>query len=93
MSGIDRWLWPSASELGLSAVPSDARTILDMTKDVAHNVDRPAAPVTAYLVGIAVGRGKPLPRRLSVSRNWPTPGQAIRRKLTQAEPTRVSRGR
>jgi hypothetical protein len=60
MSGIDRWTGAVSSELGLNAVPSDTRTILDMTKVVAHNVDRPAAPVTAYLVGIAVGRGKPL---------------------------------
>jgi hypothetical protein len=64
MSGIDRWVMAVSEELGLSAVPSDVRTILDMTKDVAHNVDRPAAPVTAYLVGIAVGRGKPLPEAL-----------------------------
>jgi uncharacterized protein DUF6457 len=64
MSGIDRWVMAVSEELGLSAVPSDTRTILDMTKDVAHNVDRPAAPVTAYLVGIAVGRGKPLPEAL-----------------------------
>jgi hypothetical protein len=61
MSGIDRWVMAVSQELGLSAVPSDTRTILEMTKDVAHNVDRPAAPVTAYLVGIAVGRGKSLP--------------------------------
>ena len=60
MSGIDRWVGSVSQELGLVAVPSDTRTILDMTKIVAHNVDRPAAPVTAYLIGIAVGRGKPL---------------------------------
>jgi hypothetical protein len=60
MSGIDRWVGAVSQELGLIAVPSDTRTILDMTKVVAHNVDRPAAPVTAYLVGIAVGQGKPL---------------------------------
>jgi hypothetical protein len=60
MSGIDRWVGAVSQELGLIAVPSDTRTILDLTKVVAHNVDRPAAPVTAYLVGIAVGRGKPL---------------------------------
>jgi hypothetical protein len=27
---------------------------------VAHTVDRPAAPLTAYLWGVAVGRGEPL---------------------------------
>ena len=30
--------------------------VLDMTKDVAHGVARPAAPISAYLLGLAVGR-------------------------------------
>jgi hypothetical protein len=60
-SAIDRWVMAVAEELGVTPNPADTRIILDMTKDVAHNVDRPAAPVTAYLIGIAVGQGrKPL---------------------------------
>ena len=35
----------------------DARTVLDVARDVAHTVERPAAPVTTYLVGLAVGGG------------------------------------
>ena len=35
--------------------------MLDLTRDVAHGVARPAAPLTAYLVGVAVGRGLTLP--------------------------------
>ena len=35
--------------------------MLDLTRDVAHGVARPAAPLTAYLVGMAVGRGLALP--------------------------------
>ena len=31
--------------------------MLDVARDVAHAVERPAAPVTAYLLGVAVGRG------------------------------------
>jgi hypothetical protein len=31
--------------------------VLDVARDVAHNVERPAAPVSTYLVGVAVGRG------------------------------------
>jgi hypothetical protein len=34
--------------------------VLDVARDVAHEVDRPAAPVTAYLLGMAVGRGQNL---------------------------------
>ncbi|MFC4560732.1 DUF6457 domain-containing protein [Nocardiopsis mangrovi] len=37
--------------------PSDVKLILDLAKDAAHSVARPAAPLTAYLLGIAVGRG------------------------------------
>lgn len=35
----------------------DVDLILDLAKDAAHSVARPAAPLTAYLLGIAVGRG------------------------------------
>ena len=31
--------------------------VLDLARDVAHQVLRPGAPVTAYLLGLAVGRG------------------------------------
>ncbi|MDG6101140.1 DUF6457 domain-containing protein [Dactylosporangium aurantiacum] len=31
--------------------------ILDLARDVAHNVARPGAPLTAFLLGVAVGRG------------------------------------
>ncbi len=63
------------SDLGLDPGTADARKILDVTRDVAHNVDRPSAPVTAYLMGVAVGRGMPLNRAASCVRQlaegWP----------------------
>jgi len=62
MSAMDRWIMTVSSDLGLDPGSADARAILDLARDVAHNVDRPAAPVTAYLVGVAVGRGMPLTR-------------------------------
>jgi len=31
--------------------------VLDLARDVAHAVARPAAPLSAYLLGVAVGRG------------------------------------
>ena len=34
--------------------------MLNLTRVVAHTVDRPAAPLTAYFLGLAVGRGEPL---------------------------------
>ncbi|MBK4138569.1 DUF6457 domain-containing protein [Corynebacterium macginleyi] len=45
----------AATTLGLD--PHDAtalvRELLDLTKDVAHNRFRPAAPLTAFVVGLA----------------------------------------
>ncbi len=47
-------------ELDLDAGALDRDAVLDVAKNVAHQVARPAAPLTAYLVGVAVGRGAPL---------------------------------
>jgi hypothetical protein len=33
--------------------PVDTRAVLDLARDVAHRVARPAAPVTCLLVGLA----------------------------------------
>jgi hypothetical protein len=57
MNELDAWVAAAAAELGLA--PDDVRTkqVLDVARDVAHQVLRPGAPVTAYLMGLAVGRG------------------------------------
>jgi len=34
--------------------------VLNVARVAAHRVDRPAAPLTAFLLGIAVGQGRPL---------------------------------
>lgn len=56
MNRLDEWLAAAAAELGVEH-PVDSRLLLDMTRDVAHGVERPAAPLTAYLLGLAVARG------------------------------------
>jgi hypothetical protein len=38
-------------------VALDIDAILDVARDAAHGVDRPAAPVTTYLLGAAVAAG------------------------------------
>ncbi|NMH96759.1 DUF6457 domain-containing protein [Pseudonocardia acidicola] len=56
---MSEWVTAVCRELGLEgAVDTDASVdmVLDMTSDVAHGVSRPAAPVTAFLVGLAAGR-------------------------------------
>lgn len=35
----------------------DQTLVLDTARDVAHGVARPAAPLTAYLLGLAVAAG------------------------------------
>ena len=60
MSALEDWTEVVSLEFGLPAGSADARVILDMARDVAHGVDRPAAPLTAYLLGLAVARGHPL---------------------------------
>lgn len=61
--GLEQWLRALADGLDISDVPLDAETlhtVLDLARDAAHQVDRPAAPLTSFLVGIAVGRGASL---------------------------------
>lgn len=36
----------------------DEALVLDLAKDAAHNVERPAAPITAFLLGFAAARSK-----------------------------------
>ena len=49
---LDDWIAAAKSELGID-LDVDVPGLLDMTKEVAHGVARPAAPLTAFLVGYA----------------------------------------
>jgi hypothetical protein len=53
---LDEWIAAAKAELGLDDLTVDTSMLLDMTKDVAHNIARPAAPLTAFLVGYAAAR-------------------------------------
>lgn len=59
MNPLDDFLTRAADALGVADVwtAADRDPLLDLTRDVAHAVARPAAPLAAYLVGVAVGRG------------------------------------
>ena len=55
------WVVRVCAELGLEPLGAGERdAILDLAREVAHNVARPGAPVTAFLLGVAVGRGADL---------------------------------
>ena len=51
---LGTWVAAVGAELDLPA--TDVAVLLDLARDVAHTVARPAAPVTCFLVGLAAGR-------------------------------------
>ena len=59
MSALEDWINAACHELGLERCEIDRDLVLDLARDVAHGVARPGAPLTAYLLGLAVGRGAP----------------------------------
>jgi hypothetical protein len=52
---VARWVEALEAELGLPAGSIDVTEVLDLARDAAHHVARPAAPVTTYLLGYARG--------------------------------------
>jgi hypothetical protein len=52
---LDAWVAELAADLGLDAAVVDRNLILDLARDAAHGVARPAAPITTFLVGLAAG--------------------------------------
>ena len=50
------WIADLGAELGVDVAELDLQSILDLARDAAHEVQRPAAPVSTYLAGFAAGR-------------------------------------
>jgi hypothetical protein len=78
MSTLDDWAEALCGELGIDPAEATQKTVLNLARVVAHTVDRPAAPLTSYFLGVAVGRGQPLDevavKIQQMAREWPTPG-------------------
>ena len=55
-STIDAWVVRLATELDLEVEDLDVQALLDVARDAAHSVVRPAAPLATFLVGYAAGR-------------------------------------
>ena len=51
---LSRWVDELCSALGIDT-PVDRDLVLDLARDAAHGVARPAAPLTTFLVGLAAG--------------------------------------
>lgn len=54
-SALVTWAADLATTLGIEQV-LDVDTVLDLAADAAHGVMRPAAPLTTFLVGLAIGQ-------------------------------------
>jgi len=52
---IEEWKAAVSDELDLP--PVNTTEVLDLAREVAHGIARPAAPLTCLLVGLAVGAG------------------------------------
>ncbi|MFE5795380.1 DUF6457 domain-containing protein [Streptomyces sp. NPDC056503] len=54
-SVLDEWITAVKTELGLD-LDVDTGVLLDLARDAAHGVARPAAPLTTFLVGYAAAK-------------------------------------
>ncbi len=76
--GMDEWVAAACAELALDPADVPVPVVLDLAKEVAHQVLRPGAPVSAYLLGVAVGRGADpvaaAARLTALADRWPVAG-------------------
>lgn len=55
-SELHRWVLELGTALEVDPDAVDVEAVLDLAREVAHGVARPAVPLTAFLVGYAVAR-------------------------------------
>ena len=53
---LDEWVRELSEALGVDATATDVPLLLDVARDAAHGIARPAAPLTTFLVGLAAGQ-------------------------------------
>ncbi|BDZ42400.1 hypothetical protein GCM10025865_16990 [Paraoerskovia sediminicola] len=53
MSDLESWADAVARDLGVDPDVVDVAGILDLARDAAHQVERPAAPLTTFVAGYA----------------------------------------
>ncbi|HEV7192904.1 MAG TPA: DUF6457 domain-containing protein [Jatrophihabitantaceae bacterium] len=54
-SPLEAWTAELAAALGVDPEAVDVGLLLDIARDAAHGIARPAAPLTTFLVGLAAG--------------------------------------
>ena len=52
---LGSWVQELCAELAIDPASLDRDLVLDLARDAAHGVARPAAPLTTFLVGYAAG--------------------------------------
>ena len=55
-SDLEAWAGRLTEALGIPDLEPDIALILDLARDAAHGVARPAAPLTTFLVGYAAAK-------------------------------------
>lgn len=55
---LDEWVVEAAALVGIDPAEVPIGTVLELARRAAHGVARPAAPVTTFLLGLAVGSGR-----------------------------------
>ncbi|WP_411121150.1 NTP transferase domain-containing protein [Streptomyces sp. x-19] len=71
---LDEWITAVKAELGID-LDVDTAALLDLARDAAHGVARPAAPLTTFLIGYAAGQqGRDVPelaqRAAALAERW-----------------------
>ncbi|MES5819270.1 NTP transferase domain-containing protein [Streptomyces sp. RG80] len=61
---LDEWISAVKDELGIE-LDVDTGVLLDLARDAAHNVARPAAPLTTFLVGYAAAQAGGGPEKVA----------------------------
>ncbi|MFF7473425.1 NTP transferase domain-containing protein [Streptomyces sp. NPDC008092] len=90
---LDEWISAVKDELGID-LDVDIRLLLDLARDAAHGVDRPAAPLTTFLVGYAAAQGKGGPEAVAeaahkaaaLAQRWAEEADAATQKPGTAKP-------
>jgi hypothetical protein len=59
MDMLAKWTTAVRAELGVGKEEFDPRLVLELARGSARTVARPAGSITAYLFGVAVGKGVP----------------------------------
>jgi len=52
---LEAWVAALSERLGVGVTGIDTQALLDVARDAAHSVMRPAAPLATFLVGYAAG--------------------------------------